>query len=123
MSPANELGPALHFRVQAIVRAVAREYELPGVVLMGRRRDRNIVEARQVAMYALRDQLGMTYAQIGRYFEKEHGTVIHACEQVETYFASDARFRERWPALVNRIFAARLAAEKGLCLDYREAVA
>lgn len=48
--------------------------------IMGRTRLRNVVNIRQVAMYAMRQHFGtaVSVEKIGQYFNRDHSTVIHA---------------------------------------------
>lgn len=51
--------------------------------MMTKTRQRNICEARQIAMYVLRKKTDMTLTSIGKIFDSmDHTTVIHAVEKV-----------------------------------------
>jgi chromosomal replication initiator protein len=71
--------------------------------LFGRSRRRKIARARQFAMWAAR-QHGMSFSEIGSFFDRDHTTVMHACRAVEARmwaFASttDQEGDDTWQAL------------------------
>ena len=72
----------------SIVADVADVHGLPVADLMGRSKLKHIVAARQEAMWRIRQVMlsdGVTprysTTQIGRYFDRDHTTVIHACKR------------------------------------------
>ena len=69
---------------QAIIDGVSAHFEMPVEALKGRRRDARTALARQVAMYLIRDELHLPFAEIGESFgDRDHSTVVHACEKIE----------------------------------------
>jgi chromosomal replication initiator protein len=66
-----------------LVAAVARRLCLTPAEVTGPKRDRAVTYARHLAMYLLRQDLGMTYAAIAQLMgKKDHSTVVHACNQL-----------------------------------------
>lgn len=66
-----------------IVKGVAEFFEIPPQDLTGHSRKKEIVEPRQIAMFLLRDIIGMSYQYIGEKMGKrDHTTVIHAFEKI-----------------------------------------
>lgn len=63
----------------AVIDAVCDLYGATEARLKGRGRTQDITVPRQVAMSALRDLSGMSYAKIGAVFGRDHTTAIHAC--------------------------------------------
>ncbi len=67
--------------------------------LCGRRRKREIVIPRQVAMFLLRDEIGLNFADIGEILGgRDHTTVMHGCDTIkakldtgDTYLRSSIR--------------------------------
>ncbi|MBP9827238.1 chromosomal replication initiator protein DnaA [Candidatus Saccharibacteria bacterium] len=56
--------------------------------LTGKRRNKDIVMPRQIAMYLLRSELDLSYPQIGGHLGgRDHTTVMHGCDKVETMIA------------------------------------
>jgi len=62
--------------VEAVLRNVAGEYDLPVAALLGRSRAWEVVDARRVAMLALA-RFGLTYKEIGFTLRRHYSTVIH----------------------------------------------
>jgi hypothetical protein len=73
--------------VSCIQRVVAGSYGLTMEQLMSNRRD--CAWPRQVAMYLARELTPKSYPSIGRLFNRDHTTVIHACHRVEFKIATD----------------------------------
>ncbi len=84
-----------------IQQLVADHFNLSVPELTARTRQRDVVHARQIAMYLCRDVLKASYPSIARAFGgKDHSTVIHACSKVKNEMA-DSSIR----ALVNELGA------------------
>jgi chromosomal replication initiator protein len=58
--------------------------------IMSHRRQAPIVKARQEAMYLIKNNTAWSYPQIGRYFGKDHTTVLHAVQLMDRRIASNA---------------------------------
>ena len=66
-----------------VVRYVCRYYGVDEEQLMGSQRCRNITAPRQVAMFLVRHLTEMSLVEIGQYFHRDHGTVLHSIKKVE----------------------------------------
>lgn len=72
-----------HPAVVAISARVVALYGLESVELIfGRARSKTIAEARAVAMWAARLRLGWSYPELGRAFDRDHTTILSACDTV-----------------------------------------
>lgn len=67
---------------QRIVTEVASKFAVRDHDIMGRRRTPKIARARQTAMVALH-QAGYSLCEVGRFFDRDHGTVIHALKVIK----------------------------------------
>lgn len=66
-----------------VLRVVASRFGLTEEQLKARSRLTYLVRPRQVAMYAMRHYLGMSYGSIGDVLGgRDHSTVMHACRRV-----------------------------------------
>lgn len=75
---------------QEIVALVARYFEISAEQLASPSRKREIVQARQLAMYLVRNELDVSYANIGDLFGgRDHATVMHSVEKVEGLLEKD----------------------------------
>jgi len=92
--------------MKEVVKIVAEYYKLPVFAIYQTTRARQIVSARKVAMYLIRENSKLPFADIGKFFEKDHATVIHACNSVKAHsevypaFASDISFLLEYTATV-----------------------
>lgn len=55
--------------------------------LTGTSRRKPLVEARQIAMYATRKMTDLSFPEIGRNFDRDHTTVMHACKKIESHLS------------------------------------
>ena len=76
--------------VAEIKREVARHYNIRIDEMHSRRRSRNIVRPRQVAMYLAKTLTSNSYPEIGQHFGgRDHTTVMHAVSRVEEMLNDD----------------------------------
>ena len=67
-----------------VISAVAANFRLEAADILGRKRDKEIALAREVAMYLLRKQTGFSLSEIGREIGgRNPSTVSHACDKIE----------------------------------------
>lgn len=75
---------------EEVVALVARHFEISLDDLTSPSRKRDIVQARQVAMFLLRNELDLSYASVGALFGgRDHATVMHSVEKVSGLLQSD----------------------------------
>jgi chromosomal replication initiator protein len=75
---------------KAVIQAVAESFGLAIGDITARKRDKQTILARQIAMYLLRQETDCSFAQIGQELGgRDHSTVIHACERVSTELSSN----------------------------------
>jgi len=76
--------------VDKIQKTVADFYKISLAELRAKRRNKNIVLPRQVAMYLSRELTGMSLPEIGNAFGgKDHTTVLHSCKKIEQDLVND----------------------------------
>jgi chromosomal replication initiator protein len=78
---------------ELVQRVVARRFGLPPDALSGKKRDRDIVNARQIAMHLMRELTEMSLPGIGQMFARDHSTVMHSCDKVKTQIPYDDDLR------------------------------
>jgi chromosomal replication initiator protein len=87
-------GPTLN--TFAIQQAVAKEWGVTTEGLRSKTRTKNLTIPRQVAMYLMRELLGMQLVEIGAAFGgRDHSTVIHSLERVAAMMKEDPAFAQR----------------------------
>lgn len=88
-----------------IIQAVAEFYELKESDLFQVTRKKEIVEARQMAMYIMREMLNCSYPFIGRKFGgKDHTTIMYACEKITRDLDKNEKLREDLEIIKQKIY-------------------
>jgi chromosomal replication initiator protein len=72
------------FTVDEIIRATADYYELSHYDLKSKKRTRKFVVPRQIAIYISRDLTDFSTTEIGADFSRDHTTIMHAIDKIET---------------------------------------
>ena len=67
-----------------IISQVCKFYNVDEIVLRGSLRNKGTSEARQVAMYLVRKLTNLSLPDIGHEFSRDHTTVLHAINKIET---------------------------------------
>lgn len=86
----NNIRPKKTVAIKDIVRIVADYYGLSEEVIYEKTRRREIVRARQVAMYLLREDFNISYPLIGQKLgDRDHTTVIHSHLKIKDDLKTD----------------------------------
>ena len=81
---------------EAIQHAVAKEWGVTTEGLRSKTRTKALTAPRQVAMYLMRELLGLQLVEIGAAFGgRDHSTVIHSLERVSGMLREDPTFAQR----------------------------
>lgn len=62
--------------------------------LVGKKRTRNIIYARQIAIYLSRQMLDLPFNDIGKKFNRDHSTVMYSVTNVEEKMKESRELRE-----------------------------
>jgi len=90
--------------VDFIQRCVAEEFGMPLSDIKTRRRNKNIVLPRQVAMYLSRELTDLSLPEIGNFFGgKDHTTVLHSYNKIKGLLNTDISIKERINKLIQLI--------------------
>lgn len=83
-----------------IKEVVAEYYSVSAKDLMGKKRARNVVRPRQMAMALIRELTHDSFPEIGQAFGgRDHTTVMHACKAIEELCQTDPKFDKDYQAL------------------------
>jgi chromosomal replication initiator protein len=75
---------------------VSKAFGVSNERLIGRERTREVALPRQIAMYLLREEGGISLPQIGEMIGgRDHTTVIYACDKVNNLMETDDRLRRQ----------------------------
>jgi chromosomal replication initiator protein len=87
--------------IETLIREVETDFLLARGSVLGRDRHRTVAEARQVAMWLVRELGGRSYPELGRIFQRDHTTAISAVRRVAARYAGEPAYAAR----VRRIWA------------------
>jgi len=80
--------------IDYIQKVVCDYFSLPLELMKSKTRKREVVQARQIAMYFSKNLTKSSLATIGMHCGgKDHATVLHACRTVNNLMETDKRFR------------------------------
>jgi chromosomal replication initiator protein len=90
---------------QAILKTVAEFYSISPADLTKRSRKKEVVKPRQVAMYLLREEIKLSFPDIGQKLGgRDHSTVIHACEKIKKEEQIDEPLKNELVMIRQRIY-------------------
>jgi chromosomal replication initiator protein len=98
---------SLAIEPESIVHVAATHYGITRDQLKGKRRTNSVALPRQMAMYLMRRMTTLSLSEIGRFFDRDHTTVIHACEKIERLRVVDRTMRDTVEHLAETVQAAR----------------
>ena len=80
--------------IDYIQKVVCDYFDLPIELLKSKTRKREVVQARQIAMFFAKQMTKSSLANIGAHCGgKDHATVLHACKTVNNLMDTDKRFK------------------------------
>ena len=86
----NNMKPKKNMAIKDVVKIVAEYYKLEELSVYEKTRKKEIVKARQVIMYLLREDFNVSFPLIGQKLGgKDHTTVIHSCLKIKTDLKND----------------------------------
>ena len=90
--------------VERIIDEVSRTFGVSSADIRSNRRTAAISNARQVAIYIVREVTQMSMAAIGQEFGgRDHSTIVYANSQVEKQMASDRKYKETIEDIIKNI--------------------
>lgn len=82
--------------MEQVTDIVCRELEVDYHKVFEKTRVRHIAEARQIAMYLCYVNCNKSLKQVGRFFNRDHSTVMHSREVVGNYLQTEFDFRHKF---------------------------
>jgi chromosomal replication initiator protein len=81
---------------QQVVKCVAEFFEINPQELLNKSRRKEVVLPRQIAMFLMRDMLGMSYPDIGdKLGKRDHTTAIHSYEKISREMIKDKSLNQK----------------------------
>lgn len=91
---------------QDIIKTVANHYRMKQSAVRGKRRSKELVKARHIAMYLLRNELQIPLEEIGQWFSgRDHSSVIHAVKKIEQDLIVDQNVQQDVSAMKMSLIA------------------
>src|SRR5205807_9405221 len=79
--------PGGRAQVEAVLQAICDYYGVSRAVLLSKSREMTVAQARQVAMYLLREDAGLSATQVGQELDRDHSTVLHGHARIASALA------------------------------------
>ncbi|MDY5813481.1 MAG: chromosomal replication initiator protein DnaA [Bacteroides sp.] len=80
--------------IESILEAVCEQYKLDSSAIHTKSRKREVVVARQVAMYLAKKHTDLSTSKIGKFIgDKDHATVLHACKTIKGQIEVDKELK------------------------------
>ena len=89
--------------IDNIMKIVSTYYNIRVTDLSSKRRSRSLARPRQIAMALAKELTEHSLPEIGRSFDKDHTTVLHACKKVKELREADSRIREDYEILLRQL--------------------
>lgn len=91
----NNMRPKRSIAIKDVVKIVSEYYKLEEDSVYEKTRKKEIVRARQVIMYLLREDFNVSYPLIGQKLGgKDHTTVMHSCVKIKEDLKTDAQLMQ-----------------------------
>ena len=89
---------------KVIVGYICSYFHVDEDTLRGQSRSRDVVAARQIAIYLIRRMTSLSLNDIGKEFgDRDHSTIMHSLEKVESQMRSDPAFAEKVKEITSNI--------------------
>lgn len=90
---------------EQVLEIVSSHYNIEPSALKGRRRNQDVAQARQVAMYLLREELHYSFPQIGDILGgRDHTTVLYGCQRIASSMEEDDQLRRDVLSIKERMY-------------------
>jgi len=87
----NSIKPKKAVNIDEVIKTVSGFYNMEPDTIQEKTRRKEIVHARQVVMYILREDYSISYPMIGKKLGgRDHTTVIHSCSKIESLIDKDS---------------------------------
>lgn len=93
----------LSVKIAKVLREVSAKYGFEEADLKGKKRTRELVWARHVAIYILRKRTDMSLPAIGNVFGRDHSTILYSSNLIEREIQSNPSFAVEMNELINSI--------------------
>ncbi len=97
---ADSDSPKIRLKPQKIIKKVCNFYQLKTSTVKGKRRNKEFVRARHLAMHLLKCELDMSYVEIGRWFSnRDHTSVMHAKNKIDKLLETEGSIKDDYESI------------------------
>src|SRR5690606_37493162 len=91
----NSTRPRRSMAIDDVVEKVAQFFKIEAASIYEKTRRKEVVKPRQLIMYILREDFGVSYPTIGQKLGgRDHTTVIHSCEKIKNELKQSSDLEE-----------------------------
>jgi chromosomal replication initiator protein len=91
----NNAKPKKNVSIKDVVKTVANFYNIEENSIYDKTRKKEVVRPRQIIMYILREDFGVSFPSIGQKLGgRDHTTVIHSCDKVREDLKNDTQLTQ-----------------------------
>ena len=90
-----------------IIKEVCRYFRVEEDQIRGPSRSREILNARQIAMYLIRSMTSLSLDETGKLFKRDHTTALNGITKIENRMKGDNNFAETVKAIITNINASK----------------
>ncbi len=84
-----------------LIKPISIFFDIDESELLGSSRKAKLVEARHIFAYCLRKKLELSYPEIGKILERDHTSIMHACEHAEYLIGENSEIKNFINNLLN----------------------
>lgn len=98
-----------NINVLDVISVASLYFKIPISKITGPKRDREIIDARHMSMYFIKNYSTLSLVEIGKYFgNRDHTSVIHAVKTVEKIRSVDERYNNEYISFENYLNNAKI---------------
>ena len=85
--------------MDSITDAVCAYFVVPKADVLGKKKSKDIVEPRMIAQYLIDEYLGLPLLSIGKYFGRDHSTIVYARDKISERLKTDVDLQKAIEAI------------------------
>ncbi len=82
-------------KIDRLLKRIATETNVSVKEMKSKFRYKEFSEARYIAMYILHKKYNLTSTRVGKLFNRDHATVLTACNKLEGFMSYDKEFKNK----------------------------
>lgn len=86
-----------------VVNAASEKYGIPSDVILGKKKTADVAWARHMAIYVTKQLTELTYTEIGKFYNRDHSTIMAAFDKIKESENSDPSVAREIEELINLV--------------------